>query len=146
MKNNHDKKEKRIKNLIQLDLKKEFKEKILNKNELNEPKDKSSKTNKHLDNFMNEKLKLSNSKQQIIKKQRKNDKYLSSKIQVFNSPINNNKISNKNSPSIFDINDKAIFKTKIYRVIGKKVNNFPKIFEDKTNSLLESFDKFKKKY
>ena len=141
---NDEKKEKRIKNLMKLDLKKQFKELIYDRNDTIEPNNIFTKSNKNLANNMNEKLKYMSPLQNSVKKQRNDDKFFSVKVKPkFSQRSINNQITD--SPKIFDYSEKAKFKTKIYRVVGKKVNNFGKIFEEKLNSLNELIQNFKTK-
>ena len=144
MKINDERREKRIKNLMKLDLKKQFKELINDRNDANEPINIFTKSNKNMASYMNEKLKYMSPAQNSVKKQRNEDQYYSVKVKPKISQRSvNNPITD--SPKIFDYSEKAKFKTKIYRVIGKKVNNFGKIFEEKLNSLKELIQNFKTK-
>jgi len=144
MKLNDEKKEKRIKNLMKLDLKKQFKELLYDRNDTIEPNNIFTKSNKNLANNINEKLKYMSPIQNSVKKQRNDDKFFSVKAKPKISQRNiNNQITD--SPKLFDYSEKAKFKTKIYRVVGKKVNNFGKIFEEKNNSLNELIQNFKTK-
>ena len=141
---NDEKKEKRIKNLMKLDLKKQFKELIYDRNDTIEPNNIFTKSYKTLANNINDKQKYITPLKNTVKKQRNDDKYFSVKVKP---KILQNSINNQitDSPKIFDYSEKAKFKTKIYRVVGKKVNNFGKIFEEKFNSLKELIQNFKTK-
>ena len=68
---NDEKKEKRIKNLMKLDLKKQFKELIYDRNDTIEPNNIFTKSNKNLANNMNEKLKYMSPLQNSVKKQKR---------------------------------------------------------------------------
>ena len=144
MKISDEKKEKRIKNLMKLDLKKQFKELINDRNDTIEPNNIFTKSYKTLANNINDKQKYITPLKNTVKKQRNGDKYFSLKVKpkITQKSINN---QNTDSPKIFDYSEKAKFKTKIYRVVGKKVNNFGKIFEEKFNSLKELIQNFKTK-
>ena len=144
MKISDEKKEKRIKNLMKLDLKKQFKELINDRNDTIEPNNIFTKSYKNLANNINDKQKYISPLKNTVKKQRNGDKYFSLKVKPkITHKSTNNQITD--SPKIFDYSEKAKFKTKIYRVVGKKVNNFGKIFEEKLNSLKELIQNFKTK-
>lgn len=140
---NLEEKEKKINHLIQRDLRQEE----INNNEKNKLNTNISKSNQNLVKVNYEKkysLSLFSEKESKIKK-RKLGKTLSIKIQKIldNSNKNNDifetiNINSNNSDKDF----KESFKTKIFRTIGKKVNNFSQSFEDKNKLLIELFKKF----
>ena len=144
MKLNDERKEKRIKSLMKVDLKKQFKVLLNDRNDTIEPNNIFTKSNKNLANNMNEKLKYISPMQNSVKNQRNDNKFFSVKVKP---KISQRSINNQitESPKLFDYSEKAKFKTKIYRVVGKKVNNFGKIFEEKLNSLNELTQNFKTK-
>lgn len=127
-------KEKKIKQLMKLDLKDKFKE-IFDKEESNKLTNKVSKSNQDLICVEYDKQFSLNSKneQTIIPR----------KIEKHPSNISRSPEHSKNIKSIIDCHPDDALKTKIYRVIGKKINNFSQIFEDKNNLLIDLFQKFK---
>ena len=139
-----DRKEKRIKNLMKLDLKRQFKQFLNDRNDKIEPNNIFTKSNKTLVNNINDKQKYMSPLKNSVKKQKNDDKYFSVNVRP---KISQKSINNQitDSPKIFDYSEKAKFKTKIYRVVGKKVNNFCKIFEEKLISLKELIQNFKTK-
>ena len=127
-------KEKKIKQLMKLDLKDKFKE-IFDKEESNKLTNKVSKSNQNLIRVEYDKQFSLNSKNEQTIKPRKKGKYLSI---ISRSPEQSNNIK-----SIINSQPDEVLKAKIYRVIGKKINNFSQIFEDKNNLLIDLFQKFK---
>ena len=124
--NKEKEKEKKILQLMQYDSKH-----IYDKDAANNIH-KASKSNQELIAIdANRKLSL-NAKEPTIK--RRNVKTLS--IHITKSPEKYQTIIN---------NPDEILKTKIFRVVGKKINNFSQTFEEKSNSLNDLFQKCKTK-
>ena len=130
-------KEKKILQLMKYDLKNKIKD-LSEKNVINSIR-KVSKTNLdlvHID--IDRKYSLSGKQDQEQEKEpiikRRNVKTLS--IHITKSPEKYQTMMN---------NPDEILKTKIFRVVGKKINNFSQIFEDKNNTIIDLFQKFRSK-
>ena len=132
-------KEKKIMQLMKYDLKNKIKD-LYEKDEINNTH-KVSKSNLdlvHID--VNRKYSLNGKQEQeqeqeqrpIIK--RRNVKTLS--IHISKSPEKYQTMMN---------NPDEILKTKIFRVVGKKINNFSQTFEEKNNTIIDLFQKFRSK-
>ena len=112
-------------------------------NDLHSFNNKVSKSNQNLIH-----VKCSNKIHSLFLEQevkRNKDKKLSIRIsKIEDDDSNNNEFSSKinNNQSDTENNNKNTFKTKILRTVGKKINNFPQIFEEKNNLLNKLFQKF----
>ena len=144
--------EKKLKHLIQLCSKKEYKEMFPDIDEINNHSKKISRSNLDLVHINLKKI-LSQEKYQIDNSNSNNKK---KSLFLINSANNESKyiIKEKNSSYSIDnkykeeennINNSNNIQTKIIRPIGKKVKNFLKQFERENISLTDNFQIFKKK-
>ena len=106
----------------------------------------NSKSNQNLVHINNDNNQHSLMPEKESKNELNNEKNISENNQIFDYSKKSSEIPSKKFRSFNTINlDKdpaEIIKTKIFRNVGKKVNNFTQSFEDKNNLLIKLFNKF----
>ena len=106
----------------------------------------NSKSNQNLVHINNDNSQHSLMPEKESKNELNNEKNISENNQIFDYSKKSSEIPSKKFRSFNTINlgkDPAeIIKTKIFRNVGKKVNNFTQSFEDKNNLLIKLFNKF----
>ena len=106
----------------------------------------NSKSNQNLVHINNDNSQHSLMPEKESKNELNNEKNISENNQIFDYSKKSSEIPSKKFRSFNTINlgkDPAeIIKTKIFRNVGKKVNNFTQSFEDKNNLLIKLFNNF----